>query len=430
MQKFQIIADPERVDSPDFFLRTMTQLSYEEFPYQEPMFEEVARSHAWIVEGLADVETKVVTEESLAALYDGVPFREVVGATFFLQVGALKNGGIYKESWLDQPNFKEVLEIYPRSNIEKIAARLTTTTQGFRDDFNQHCIGKTSTARFDCNPLVKTPFIDMGCGDPVAPVTRLILKTVTPEGLFYTGLAKYGSDFADDLGQMFEHYIGRQLKLIDGAEVLPEITYNKGGVAKSVDWIVLLPNLTVLVEVKGRRVGVKARTGSPQLVEVLDGTIGRAREQLARTIENIAHGHKEFTHIPADRPILGMVVTAEQFYTGSAYLVENDMVAIRNEVLGDIPVVVASARDVEQLVVRGDDLESFLLDEMKNRGGGAIGFRRLGKWDARSNLILKAAWDSYPWPKSHRGGTASTDRHAENSPQDNRESLSRSDSHA
>ena len=100
-----------------------------------------------------------------------------------------------------------------------MAFRLTTTPGAFRAAFKEHSAGTATAARFDYNPLVATPFVDMGSGDPVAPATRLILRTVTPGGLYYAGLTKHGKAFADDLGGLFEYYIGRQLKLVDGAEV-------------------------------------------------------------------------------------------------------------------------------------------------------------------------------------------------------------------
>lgn len=79
MHKFQIAMDIDDADvgSEDFLVRLMTRVTYEQFPYQESMFEELARSHAWMVEGLPDVETRVITEDSLAAMLDGVPFREL-----------------------------------------------------------------------------------------------------------------------------------------------------------------------------------------------------------------------------------------------------------------------------------------------------------------------------------------------------------------
>src|SRR5699024_6651406 len=104
-------------------------------------------------------------------------------------------------------HFTEVLEIYPRKNIEKMAARITTTPQQFRENFIATAPETQRATRFNYNPLIATPFVDMGDGKPVAPATRLILSTVTPSGLYYPGVRKHGSAFARDLGRLFEHYI-------------------------------------------------------------------------------------------------------------------------------------------------------------------------------------------------------------------------------
>lgn len=56
------------------------------------MFDELG-SHAWVVESLRDGKTRVITEDSLAAMLNGVPTREAVGVTFFLQVGVVQNIG-------------------------------------------------------------------------------------------------------------------------------------------------------------------------------------------------------------------------------------------------------------------------------------------------------------------------------------------------
>lgn len=400
MLKFQIamtLSDSD-LDDEDLLIKVSTRLTYEQFPYQESMFDELARSHAWMVEGLPQVETKVITEDSLAVMFDGVPLREAIGATFLLQVGALLNGGVYMQSWLDQPNFVEVLEIYPRSSIEIMAARLTTTPEAFRAAFKQNSVGAATMARFDYNPLVATPFIDLGDG-PVAPANQLILRTVTPGGLYYAGWAKHGKAFADDLGHLLEHYIGRQLKLIEGAEVLPEISYGKGGGTKSVDWFVILPNLVILVEVKLRRLGTAARAGDTALMETLSDTLGGARAQLTRTVEQLSDGHPAFAEIPTDRPMLGMVVTAEPYYTGAAFLFDQGLAIIPGGSLPDVPVAAVSARDIENLVTHGAGLEHMLLAKVAESSKRAIGLTDLGKKAGVENVILSEALDTYPWPK-------------------------------
>lgn len=400
MGKFQITTDLNDTDiqGKHFIINEVTRMTYEQFPYQESIFEELARSHAWMVEGLSDVETRVINEDSLAAMLDGVSLREAIGATFFLQVGALQNGGAYLSSWLDQPNFSEVLKIYPRANIEKMAARLTTTPEGFRAAYKEHSVGSDRAARFDYNPLVATPFVDLGDG-PVAPATQLILRTVTPGGLYYAGLAKHGKAFADDLGGLFEHYIGRQLKMLEGAEVLPEVVFGKGGGDKSVDWFVIFSNLVILVEVKSRRLGPAARATDTVLMESLGETMGGARKQLKRTVKNLSHDHPAFADIPRDRPIVALIVTAEPYYTGAAYLLDHEESVIPGGSLPDVPVAAVSARDMENLVTHGADVEPMLLAEIAKSSGRAINLRDLGKKAGVENAILSKAWDAYPWPK-------------------------------
>lgn len=133
---------------PGFLLSLVTPILYEQFPWQESIFEELARSHALLIDGLGQVDTEVITEAALAEVLGGPPLGEAIGATFVLQVGAYENGGIYDSSWLDQDNFKEVLALYPRSNIEAAAQRLTATAAAFRADFATYSHGNSALAKF------------------------------------------------------------------------------------------------------------------------------------------------------------------------------------------------------------------------------------------------------------------------------------------
>ena len=97
----------------------------------------------------------MISDSSLAELLGGVPLSDAIGATFVLQVGAYQNGGTYDPAWLDQENFKDVLALYPRSNIEASARRLTATRDEFKEDFARHSHGDRQLARYDYNPLVR-----------------------------------------------------------------------------------------------------------------------------------------------------------------------------------------------------------------------------------------------------------------------------------
>jgi hypothetical protein len=384
---------------PGFLLSIITPLLYEQFPWQESIFEELARSHALLIEGLDHVQTSVISTSSLAELLGGMDFRAAIGATFVLQVGAYQNGGTYNRAWLSQSNFEEVLALFPKETLEVTARRLTATRGEFKKDYEHNSHGNKKLARYDYNPLVRTPFINFGRDLSFAPAPRLIMRTVTPGGLYYPGISKYGNAFADDMGRLFEHYIGRNLDLIDGAEVRLENVYGSRGVKKSVDWFVVMPGLVLLVECKLKRLGLAARAGDSPLAADLTSSIERAYRQLEHSIQQMAAKTPEFSHIPTDRPIIALIVSAEPIYTGAAYLVERQLTSISSRNLSDIPVAAVSARELEMLVAYGDEAEQLLLQRAHDRApGDLISLRDLPPSPGRENLILEKSWDSYRFP--------------------------------
>lgn len=388
-----------------FLLSLLTPIIYEQFPWQESIFEEIARSHALLVEGLDRIQTAVISTSSLSELLGGLELREAIGAAFVLQVGAYQNGGTYDPGWLSQSNFDEVLALYPKETFEVTALRLTATQDEFRADFEQNSHGNKQLARYDYNPLVRTPFVDLGQDHSFAPAPRLIMRTVTPGGLYYPGIAKYGNAFAEDLGTLFEHYIGRHLRLIDGAEVHPEIVYGSKRNKKSVDWFVVMPGLVLLVECKLKRLGLAARAGDSRLTADLTNSIERAHQQLTHSVENLAAKTPQFSHIPSDRPTIALIVSAEPIYTGAAYLVERQLTSISCGGLLNVPVATASAREIENLVTLEDEVEQILLERFHDRPSGAlISLRDLHPNHDRKNVILEKAWDSYRFPSTESIG--------------------------
>lgn len=95
-----------------------------------------------------------------------------------------------------------------------------------------------------------------------------------------------------------------------------------------------------------------------------------------------------------------MIVSAEPTYTGAAFLVEQQKASIRNTRLGDIPVAVLSARELEMLVTHGSDVEHILLDRLHQHvSGNAFPLSDVGPHEGRRNAILMDAWSSYPFPQ-------------------------------
>ena len=226
------------------------------------------------------------------------------------------------------------------------------------------------------------------------------MRTVTPGGLYYPGIARYGSGFAQDLGRLFEHYIGRNLRLIDGAEVHPEISYGSSKDLKSIDWFVVMPGLVLLIECKLKRLGLLGRAGDAPLFDDLTLSIEKAYQQLKRSVESLASRTPQFNHIPTDRPLLAMIVSAEPMYIGDAYLVDHHGASVSAGTFRDVPVMAMSARDIEMLVTHGAGVEQVLLELVQTHTpGSAISLRDVPPHDRRENTILVDAWNSYPFPR-------------------------------
>ncbi|MFJ1874300.1 hypothetical protein [Streptomyces chartreusis] len=54
-----------------------------------------------------------------------------------------------------------------------------------------------------------------------------VVAKASPVGLYCTGLEGLGEAFANDLGELFEQYVGRQLRLLPDASVHAEVVYTE-----------------------------------------------------------------------------------------------------------------------------------------------------------------------------------------------------------
>jgi hypothetical protein len=134
---------------------------------------------------------------------------------------------------------------------------------------------------------------------------QLAWAKATPWGVYFTGLDHFGPTFASDLGNLFEQYIGRQLRLLPGAQVLPETTYGpKSARRKTVDWIAVLPEVVLLVEVKSAIPTEPVRLGTPDAADAIVGKLGKAVTQIDITAQLIADREPALAAVPASRPAM------------------------------------------------------------------------------------------------------------------------------
>jgi hypothetical protein len=400
----------------DFLLRT----AGEQLIYQQNTFHDLARSAA-VFQRAPDPDRppKVIVGDWAQQVF-GCSLTEYLKAAFLLHVGALKNSGMFdalknsgmfdalKNSgmfdpgWIDQPQFAQVREFLPAQLMRDLFRRhfvadrdkLTATQNEV-----ERRVGRPAPAyrRFGFNPLTKYPVVS-GLGEHwYMPVPYLLIRKASPIGVFFAGLEHFGKAFADDLGAFFEGYVGDNVREL-GGEVVSEIEFGSPGQRmRSVDWIVVFPECLLLVEVKSTRPTEEIRWGGRKADEKIAGLLAKGVQQLGRTRTWIADRHPDFAHIPADRPVIGLVVTMEPFNVVNTPFVATALPE------STVPYRVCSAEEIEGLVrLHADNVGGQLLSYMNDpeRNGHSIKplleHRELGR-----NRLLDDAWDSIRWPSEN-----------------------------
>lgn len=364
----------------------MTPLVHEQFVYGESEFEELSR--VWALFGDPTLGAPIPWDEVF-----GMGLGEVSRAALFLHAWVTHNAGYIDFALLTAPHMQEVFErVLPRSDAVNLIQHFTTTVEGARAMNAQARPVPANRQRFAFNPFVAKPLISLGEGGVYAPQSMLVSRAIFPSNLYHVGMKRWGVPFAETLGGRVEQYVGRQLLLIGGDHVEGEITYDKGD--KSVDWIWVTDAAVVLVECKSARLTLGAKAADESLAAVTARTLGKARAQIDRTAKLIHDRHPAFAHIPAERPIIGLVTTAEPFYLSNTRILPE---------YGEQPVTptqVASLRELEHFVCLEEReavalLLSVLADPEKRTWSLASVMKDLR--EVRKNPILEAAWKHYEY---------------------------------
>ena len=372
----------------------LLRVSGEQLTFQESGFSDLARTAA-----LFDQTPPARTPTCLVDGWDeellGCSLSDYVGVAQLLHVSAQHNAGRFDLAWLGQPQMEKVCAVIPADTIREVTERHFVTDQkAFRAENEARRLSRDPhLRRFEYNPLRGHPFLSGFGPGFLAPSSHLIAPKGSPLGLYYLGMAHFGNSFAQELGDLFEQYIGRQLRLLPDAAVHPEIIYLDE--RRSVDWIVVFDDLVLLVEVKSTRPTQQLRLGVLDRTNAALRQLKHAHQQVETTAALITGRHPSFTHIPADRPVHGLVVTMEPFHTANAPFQRE------GQPDADTFVTVCSAAELEHLVtLQGTSASQLLLERQADdlQSTYALSTALTGKNLGR-NSILDAGWDSYPWKR-------------------------------
>jgi hypothetical protein len=291
----------------DIFLRIV----YQQWTVSTPQYADLARFAAVFDRDFSPEQYTILSSDALTDLL-GLPVTDYLGAAFMFFVGAQQNVGQFDLDWLSQPQFAPVTAVIPADALTHIfRTRFSAPYHQIREASRAQRHPNPALRAHDFNPLVAKPYIGFSDTDFLAPLPRLVSDKATIAAVYYLGLDKWGNAFSTELGYLVETYAGEQLNLIPGATVTPEREYAPG--KKSVDWIVVLPDAVVLIEVKSARVNQASRLNLTDYHEDIKADVGKGFSQIATTADLVRNHHPAFADIP-ERPLRGIVVTAEPHY--------------------------------------------------------------------------------------------------------------------
>lgn len=370
-------------ESPDASIdQFLVRVGFEQFPWQVSEFEEIARSRALLVEAASKVASAIAFSEAAWCAALGCSVEEFIDIGFFLYVWAAKHRGWVDLAYLDLPHFGPVLDRYPRRRVLDVLDQLLAATPTELRGMDSRAIAKDNVKEHRFNPLVARPLVRMRDGRLLAPHPLLVLQRLGVSGLYYDRVNDAG--FTDQLGAVLEKYVEMNLDLIPDAHTYGEVDLGRAG--KSVDFIVVLPHVTLLVEVKATRLTERARAGLDQLMDDRTRTLSKAQSQIDRTHKLAVNGHSALGFVPTDRPFRGLIVTLEPYWLATT--------GFAPQPACDVPSVTASVREVEQFCASAHalDVSDVLLGLPTHHSnqvlGAAVGQRR------DRNPILARNWDA------------------------------------
>ncbi|WP_043686631.1 hypothetical protein [Streptomyces xylophagus] len=392
----------------------LLRLGGQQLVWQEPEFSELSRSIALFLQTTPTKALKVIQPGWDIQLL-GCSLTDYVGIAQLLFAAATHKDGRFVPEWLDGGLDAFTGLTTPGALAAAIDRQFATDVQTLKNEEAAAAAQARAAGapaldpalrRFSYNPLRGRPLVTGYGPGYLIPVPAAVMAKASPLGLYFTGLEGLGGAFANDLGELFEQYVGRQLRLLPDALVHPEVVYTEGkGEKKSVDWIVVFDDLVLLVEVKSVRPTMPLRLGPKDFATELTTKLEKAFGQIDRTATLIAAGKEEFAHIPADRPVLGMIVTMEPYHLINAPEFRSVFPA------GAVSTTIAAIGEVEDAVTVADTSLSAILLAGAQAGASTPG----GGWSLRSalgdhplamNPVLDQAWETTPLREAQGDGPA------------------------
>lgn len=389
------VDEPEDGTEPgtEHLRQMLARIGYEQIWSQLSPMEEIGRSIV-LFEDYASASGLPGEDEWRSAF--GGSVGDLVNVGFAAHVGAARHGGMVPYGPMADPALAPAYGSLTSAEAVAVLDNFYSATVAGAAEWAKR-EERAPYEKWSPSPLLDTPIIILENGDRVVPWNRALMSKFSPNGIFYAGIRTFGTAFPEALGTAFEAYVGDNLRLLTHAtSVIPERVYGKPE-RKTCDWIVVFDECVLLVEVKATRPNADLRLGTPEGYADLARKVGKAAGQIETTSQLIADRHPVMHDVPADRPLVGLVVTLEPFLFVDPWLYR--------DVLGgrSVPTEVIYSHMLEGVIPTiGDERDAGrrILDTITRSGAVGRAGAMNGTFDDAAagltgvrNPILVKAWD-------------------------------------
>ena len=328
------------------FDRYTVRIAYEQFAFQLSPLSELARSWVLYSETPEMMHEPRLDSASWAGVL-GCDLDDFIRTNFIWYIKAMRNNG-----WVDLedlPTNEIIAQAGLRldTDVKTVGEMLLTASFTELRNHPQNSKVIKGLEKYRFNPFEAKPYLRIA-GNYLAPSLHLAAQRTWTRNLYYDRVREPG--FTDALGPVFETYIGRQLRLLSKeitCTIYDKVIFDRGnGEEESIDWFVVFQELVLLVEVKSTRLTEESRLGLDRLQPDIGRTLGIAFKQLETTAQMMREGAIEFSHLPVDRPLLGLAVTLEPYWI----LGDQDLLPIQPHGIVAHPV---SCGELEDMVSAG-----------------------------------------------------------------------------
>ena len=387
-----LIRDP---GSTEGLGQLLARTFFEQFPSQRSIPSEIGRTillYGSEVEFPPSFAPEAMMPGWFETITDGLALDDYVESIFLISAMAQQHEGGFSLSWLTGPGSEELSEVISLDAVRRtFTEHLVTTAYAFREtNRGFQDLLPPAQKKFAFNPLADRPFIEDVAPIPIAPWVQAIMRKAVPPSIYHLATRELGDGFTRDLGQVFQHYVGRQLDLITGEhQVIPEVRYGpRRSSTDSCDWFLDLPGALILLECKARQPVESLRIGGAEWLGSVEGSIGKGIRQLNRSNRDIQAIADREPRVDPMKPRVGIVVTLEPFYVDQNWILAERLPA------AELPIAVISVGELESLVtLAADELSRALRDDEEASQDNRL---RLSQALAseRDNPLLASTWES------------------------------------